>query len=212
MIMIKALLVLFFLAVYPSAVNAEELYVEGKHYVLIGENESSESVEEIFSYFCIHCFRFQPVLTRLKERLLDRAVIKKTYISHVSSEAAQINSYLAKIRLIAIKNNNVDQLDKVIFNAFHVDKLDISSEKNINKIISEAGLESLISENALQETNISDQFVELKNRNLKLVGNKTIVSLPTLIVKGKYRVVISSLNKSDLENDLYGLINHLINK
>ncbi len=211
-IMIKKIFILFFLTLYSAEMTAEERYIEGKHYIATETGVNSDSIEEVFSYFCVHCFRFQPALTRLQARLSDRTVIEKTYISHVSSEAAPINSHLAKIRLLAIKHNSVEQLDKIFFNAFHVDKKDLSSEESLNKLLIDSGLNSLVSEAALQEKEISDLFLKLKERNLNLVGNKTIVSLPTLIVKGKYRVNLSSLDSKNLDDDLYGLINHLMNK
>ncbi len=210
--MIKKIFMVFLLAIHSFGMSAQERYIEGKHYVVTDTGVTSESIEEIFSYFCVHCFRFQSTLNRLEQRLSERTVIEKTYISHVSSEAPAINSYLAKVRLLAIKNKSVDQLDQIVFNAFHVEKKDISSEEKINKILIDSGLNSLFSQNQLQENDISESFIKLKDRNLQLVKNKSIVSLPTLIVKGKYRINISSLDKKNLDDDLYDLINHLMNK
>ena len=63
--------------------NAEVKYEEGIHYVLLPIPQETEvtgkiEVMEYFSYACIHCFRFEPIVLAWRQGLLDDVTFNRT--------------------------------------------------------------------------------------------------------------------------------------
>lgn len=191
---------------------AQVKYTENTHYVAIDEETDSQVIEEYFSYFCIHCHRFQSVLKELKDSFPEQVVFDKIYISHTSMQAPLINVYLAKVRLIAKKNKVVDEFDQAVFYAIHDLKIDIYSEKDLNEFLIDSGFSFLVSEAGIVNNEFNDEIILIRDKSLRLIKNKSLVSLPTLIVKGKYRINLSSLSSENIEDELHGLVTYLMSK
>jgi thiol:disulfide interchange protein DsbA len=71
------------LALTIGLTHAEVKYEEGIHYVLLPVPQEIEApgkieVMEYFSYACIHCFRFEPIVLAWRQGLLDDVTFNRT--------------------------------------------------------------------------------------------------------------------------------------
>jgi|GEM_PF-1905241 thiol:disulfide interchange protein DsbA len=209
----SARMLIFMIFIFNSIlVKADTKYLENVHYTVIDEEYTPQLVEEVFSYFCIHCYRFQSIMHNLQEKKQSGVVFKKNYISHFSEKGPLINQVIAKARLIAESNKVGDEFDKAVFQAIHGMKLTIKSEDDLNNVLQSSGLQLDISDVSMHRYDIDKSFEIIKERNLMFVNNKYVTSLPAVIVQGKYRVNISSLDAGDISNEFYNLVDYLLSK
>ena len=71
------------LALTIGLTHAEVKYEEGIHYVLLPVPQEIDAlgkieVMEYFSYACIHCFRFEPIVLAWRQGLLDDVTFNRT--------------------------------------------------------------------------------------------------------------------------------------
>lgn len=168
---------------------AEDTYVEGTHYEVIDipvetglEAEKPRKVEvvEVFSYMCVHCYRFDPFLDRWEQGKSAQAVFNRLPAVFSSDWALMAQAfYTAEILGVA------EQMHEPLFAAIH------TQPKNIRD---EDILAALFEDNASvskEEFSKSYNSFFVRSRVMQ-AGAKSraygITGVPTMIVNGKYRV------------------------
>lgn len=172
-----------------SAAENPAAFVEGTHYERIDvpvetglENESPARVEvvEVFSYMCIHCYSFDPVLQRWEENMPEQAVFNRVPAVFSDDWALMARAfYTAEILGIS------KEMHEPLFNAIHVKRMNLRNEDQMASLFSEAGA---ISKEAF--TKAYDSFF-VRSRVMQAQAKSRaygITGVPTMIVNGKYRV------------------------
>ncbi len=162
-----------------------QVFEAGEHYEVLPipvkpAAEGKVEVVEVFSYGCIHCFSFDPLIEGWHSAAPDDVRFERlpAIFSNDWALLAQLY-YTAEV---------LDVLDKVhtpIFNGIHVDRLDLRDPNVAAELFErEAGV-------------AKDQFLEVSNsfsvrsRSQQAMGRTRayrITGVPTMIVAGKYRV------------------------
>lgn len=168
---------------------AEDTYVEGTHYEVIDipvetgvETERPRKVEvvEVFSYMCIHCYSFDPLLNRWEQGKSAQAVFNRLPAVFSSDWALMAQAfYTAEILGVA------EQMHEPLFAAIH------TQPKNLRD---EDIMAALFEDNASvpkEEFSKSYNSFFVRSRVMQ-AGAKSraygITGVPTMIVNGKYRV------------------------
>ncbi len=137
-------------------------------------------VAEVFSYHCIHCADFQPLMSRWKAKL--PADVRLTYVHAAWGGAIDT---LARGFYAAESLGATDRTHDGMFKAFHVDrKITTGSPEEVANAYASLGL------NRQQVLDTMNSFgVTSKVNRAKQFAQRTGVnSTPTIIVNGKYRV------------------------
>ena len=65
----KIILAFVFAVLVPLQACAQETWKEGEHYTIINETATDKPViNEFFSYWCPHCFQFEPIAKKFKRK------------------------------------------------------------------------------------------------------------------------------------------------
>ena len=168
---------------------AEDTYVEGTHYEVIDipvetgfEAEQPRKVEvvEVFSYMCIHCYSFDPLLKRWEQGKSAQAVFNRLPAVFSSDWALMAQAfYTAEILGVA------EQMHEPLFAAIH------TQPKNLRD---EDIMAALFEDNAsVPKEEFSKSYNSFFVRSQVMqAGAKSraygITGVPTMIVNGKYRV------------------------
>lgn len=168
---------------------AEDTYVEGTHYEVIDipvetgfEAERPRKVEvvEVFSYMCIHCYSFDPLLNRWEQGKSAQAVFNRLPAVFSSDWALMAQAfYTAEILGVA------EQMHEPLFAAIHTQPKNLRDEEI---------MAALFEDNASvpkEEFSKSYNSFSVRSRVMQ-AGAKSraygITGVPTMIVNGKYRV------------------------
>lgn len=178
--------------VQAEDVNAAETpaaFVEGTHYQRIDvpvetgfENESPAQVEvvEVFSYMCIHCYSFDPLLQSWEENMPEQAVFNRVPAVFSDDWALMARAfYTAEILGIS------KEMHEPLFKAIHVKPMNLRNEDQMASLFNEAGA---VSEEEFTKA-YNSFFVRSRVMQAQAKSRAYgITGVPTMIVNGKYRV------------------------
>ncbi|HBC57601.1 MAG TPA: hypothetical protein DCZ03_10600, partial [Gammaproteobacteria bacterium] len=138
--------------------NAAEAIVEGEHYFLIEPAQETADpdkieVREYFWYGCPHCYQFEPLLERWVENTptdvafrREPAALGKHWVNH------------AKAYYAAEQLGVLDQVHGALFEAMHVEKQRLSSEKELAKFFAKFGVQRDAFEKAFSSFSVDSQL------------------------------------------------------
>ena len=170
---------------FLPATIAGEAYVEGVHYEAISVPVSTgltDQVEvvEVFGYLCIHCYSFDPMLGRW-EQTKPAGVEFKRVPAVFSSDW----SLMAQAFYTAETLGVGDQMHEPLFEAIHIDRLDIRDERLLAELFAEhANVSALDFSKAYSAFSVKSRVQQARAKG----SAYGITGVPTMVVNGKYRV------------------------
>ncbi|WP_245748725.1 DsbA family protein [Oceanisphaera psychrotolerans] len=115
----KQFIFAFFTLLLAPLANAAPEFKEGVEYTVVSETASSKpEVTEFFSYVCTHCYSFEPLMSKLEQRLPD-AQLKKVPVSFLGRDMGPV---LQRAYGAAVLLEVEDKLTPVIFDRIHRQK------------------------------------------------------------------------------------------
>ncbi|HCG69908.1 MAG TPA: disulfide bond formation protein DsbA [Gammaproteobacteria bacterium] len=168
---------------------AGEAFIAGTHYAVIdvpvatGLEETAPAqveVVEVFSYMCIHCYSFDPLLQRWEEDKPEGAAFSRLPAVFSDDWALMARAfYTAEILGVA------EQMHGPLFQAIHVEPQNIRSEQVMAGLFNEsAGVAEEAFSKAYNSFFVRSRVMQARSKSRAYGLN----SVPTMIVNGKYRV------------------------
>ena len=108
-------------------------------------------------------------------------IAKKNKISFEWNQKFPINSLYLMRGYLIIDDNKKSKFIDLCFDAYWKDNLDISTEKNVQKILTDCSIDHSFFEKSIKEQKIKDKLKELTSEAFKL----NIFGAPTFLVNNK---------------------------
>ena len=159
-------------------------FLPGVHYIELDKPYKARGnkieVIEFFSYACIVCYRFDPLIAVWAKENEDIVKFRRSPLSGNETWRRMAQHYYGFDRLEALEDNH-----ESFFHAVHKKKLTISSPARLAKWAEEQSIPEY--EQALQSIYVTSNLPSADQlaRRLKLA------SVPALLVNGKYSITIS---------------------
>ena len=191
---IVAILVIGYGTMYTTRV-AEGEFVAGEHYRIIDDPPRRRAgepilVQEIFSYGCIHCRNFDPLLDDWLDEIPQGASFARSPAVFSPIWQLLARTYYALERLDALEPNHTR-----LFRAIHDNGKQFLSATMIADYIDGNGATKDEFLRAFNSAEVSRSVREAEALQKKLV----ITSVPTLVVGGKYVVNMDVGRKASLD-------------
>ena len=174
------------LLMLPALVQAQLAWQEGVHYEVVGEKAAAEAnVREVFSFWCPHCFTFEPIVGQIKSNLPDGVSFKKAHVNFMgaTTQEAQNDATLA---MLAAKAMGDDQrFNTALFEAIHKQRTSIKNMDDIKKVYAAAGGDVAKLEKLTKSFGIRGQV----KRNDQLT--RGVSRVPAFIVNDKYKAIFT---------------------
>lgn len=166
------------------------LWQEGVHYNVISEERTTKSeVKEFFSFWCPVCYRTQPLVAEIKNRLPEGTSFTKVHANFLPATSPEIQDLATKAMMIAKQMDKEKELTGAIFNYIHVQ----GQARNISKLDDFRNLFVVNGVNAEDFDKHAKSFAvnSLVKRNQKHLDEKRrhLTGVPNFIVNGKYQVI-----------------------
>lgn len=179
-------------------------FVEGEHYLLV-ENPRrirSENIEvmEFFSYACVHCYNFDPILAKWVEKNQDRVTFVAT--PAVSSDYWRLlgRAYYSLERLEMKARYHLG-----FFRSIHEARQVYNSPEKIFDHFESAGIDRKTFKATFNSTEVSTKITRADEMARRL----KVAAVPTIVVQGKYIVRTSSTVGV---NRMLDVMDHLVDK
>ncbi len=108
-------------------------------------------------------------------------IAKKNEISFKWNEKFPINSLYLMRGFLIVDDNKKSTFIDLCFDAYWKDNLDISTEKNIQKILTDCAIDHTFFEKSIKEQKIKDKLKDLTSKAFKL----NVFGAPTFLVNNK---------------------------
>ncbi|WP_245792333.1 thiol:disulfide interchange protein DsbA/DsbL [Teredinibacter waterburyi] len=189
-----------------SAVTTQKTFVAGKDYIELETpvktiTPGKIEVTEVFSYGCIHCFHFEPVVKAWKanmpagvEFVQNPAVFNKSWENY------------ARIYYTAKALGVLDKAHELVFTSIHVGHQRLLNEKEIAAMfVVNLGVEREDFDKTFKSFGVNSQIqqADARARSFKIAGT------PELVVDGRYRVTSGMTGG---HQQMFEVTNYLIDK
>jgi thiol:disulfide interchange protein DsbA len=204
----KILLLLSLALLLPLQACAQEKWREGTHYKVIAEQATEKKeILEFFSFWCPHCFNFEPLVKEIKTKLADDVEFKKVHVNFMGFTSTDIQDDATKAMMVARELGKADELNQAIFKYIHVSRSAITGLSDLKNIFVVNGVEPDEFDKMISSFGVKSRL----NMNNKSVQEyrKHVSSVPNFIVNGKYQATFTRDMKQD---DMVDLIVFLSNK
>ncbi len=176
----------------PAATPAVPAPALGSDYFLIDnpdqETGKAISVVEVFGYSCPHCAHFQPYVDAWKKK--QPADVKFSYLPAAFGgvwEAFARAYYAADAMGVLQKTHNG------IFNAIHEQHRPITNLSDIAALYADFGVDKTVFASTMQSFPITAKVDAARKQALRW----GIDSTPTMVVAGKYRVMVTLAGREE---------------
>ena len=189
-----------------ATIQAKEFY-ENEHYeVLDGPVSKAPEVIEYFSFYCIACYRFEPIAKELASTY--PSAFKKSHTSGLSPKPG-MGKKMTQAYALALMLNKEQALSESIFKQQFGQRQSIDTQDKLKDIFVQAGVSEKDFERGYNSFSVKARARQMD----KDARDKNITGTPTLIVNGKYKILINGFRDSDdLIGDLKLAIGQLMKK
>ena len=135
-------------------------------------------VVELFSYSCPHCFSLDPQVQEWKKTLPEN--VKFVHVPAIFRDSWL---QLAKVFYAAEATGDLEKLHPLLFNAIHVEKRKLNTEKQLLDFVAEQGIDRDTFVKAMNSFAVNGKV----KKALVMSQTSGITGVPAMVVNGKYR-------------------------
>lgn len=206
----KKLVSILALLLLPVAAFAAN-YQEGKHYTKVNEEITSKpEVREFFSFYCPHCFQFEPFMSKLKTSIPNDVKFEMNHVDFLRAASPKTQQSLSKAVVVAHQLGMEKKLIGAIFNYIQVQRAVVTSEKDIRNVFVLNGADGEKFDKLMKSFSVVSKAKAMKKQQTHFAKKGALTGVPAVIVNGKYRVDAQGLDRNNFEQDYINLVNHLL--
>ena len=203
----KILLLLSLALLLPLHACAQEKWREGTHYKVIAEQATEKKeILEFFSFWCPHCFNFEPIVKDIKTKIADDVEFKKVHVNFMGFASKQTQDNATRAMMVARALKKSDALNLAIFKYIHVARSSITDLKDLKNIFKMNGVEPEKFDKMASSFGV-DSMLQMNNKAIKKY-RKYVSSVPSFIVNGKYQATFTrNMNQAEMADLIVFLSN-----
>ncbi|PIQ49937.1 MAG: hypothetical protein COW03_02835 [Cytophagales bacterium CG12_big_fil_rev_8_21_14_0_65_40_12] len=198
-----------FLALFLTcsiAVSAQ--FQERINYEVVAEKATAQAtVTEYFSLYCGHCFQFEPLVEDVKSKLKPGTKFEKSHVSYIprGNPEAQLGMVKSYVIMEEIGGEKEEEIKLYFFNQVHIQSRKIDDVATMKTLFIEKG----ITKEAIDKYFSDPKITAKAEKMAKEWELKQITNVPTLVVNGKYKVIMNSVKNME---EMMALVNYLVDK
>lgn len=165
---------------------AQELWEEGEHYIVVSEEASEKpQITEFFSFWCPHCYNFEPLVAQMKEKIDSDVGFTKVHVNFMGFTGPDVQDSATKAMLVARAMEREQELNLAVFQHIHVQRGVVAGQDDLEKIFLANGVTP---EEYNKKANSFSINSQLKKNNKTISEYRRHISgVPNFIVNGKYQ-------------------------
>ena len=182
---------LVLLLVFTNILYAMDLE-EGVHYEVISDVQTSTpEIKEFFSFYCSHCYAFEPLAKSITARSAKEDVkFVKSHVNFLRGASADTQHMLTKA-LVVSKSLQNDKISDAIFDYIHKSRAGFSDLKDVKNLFLIQGVSGDKFDKLYNSFSVKAEANKMKKAQETLVSSGALKGVPTFIVNGKYKIVNS---------------------
>ncbi|NQZ22502.1 MAG: thiol:disulfide interchange protein DsbA/DsbL [Colwellia sp.] len=206
----KKLVSLFVMLVLPLMASATN-YQEGTHYTVVSaEATKKPEVREFFSFYCGHCFKFEPFMAGVKKQLPKGVKFEFNHVDFLRAASPVMQQMLTKAVIVAEQMGMDRKLMGAVFNYIHVQRAVFTSEKDIRNVFVLNGADGEKFDKLMKSFSVNSKAKLMKKKQDYYSKSGGLTGVPAVIVNGRYKIEAKELDQNDFEKDYNNLVKYLL--
>lgn len=207
-------------------------FVAGVHYEIIADQPTATpEIREFFSFYCPHCYHFEPVLHKALGNVPSNTPVVKNHVDFMSFAPAATQTAMTRAYVAAAKLGKGPEAVNALFNAIHQERKRPANADEVRAIVLSTGLEpkqfdatlhsaevnKTVDDMLFQQSFWSNKELKPSNPMLSMMMQQqsqerqpVLAGVPMLIVNGKYRINLAALDSTKIDQELPEIINFLL--
>ncbi|QCP03200.1 MULTISPECIES: thiol:disulfide interchange protein DsbA/DsbL [Salinivibrio] len=158
------------------------------------------TVTEFFSFYCPHCYQFEPLVQQLKQQVPDNAKVVK---NHVSFMGGDMGSVVTRAYATAVVLNAQDTIIPVMFDRIHAAQNPPKSLAEVRQMFVDNGIDGQEFDGAYNSF-AANSMAKRFDQSFEKAGLRGV---PAVVVNGKYHVTPKTVETPE---EYFQLINFLL--
>ena len=198
--MLKKLKLSLLLLCLPFAAFAAQFEANNQYTIIKTEKSTSPQVTEFFSFYCPHCFKFEPVAKAIEKKLPEGTDFVKSHVNFLGGVSSQAQSNLSFAYLIAKQQGQAQNIADQIFRSIHIQGAPLTEVKDLKKLLEVNGIDSDTFDQAIASMPIIAEEQAMQDKQNKYSKLGALTGVPTFIVNDKYKININTIkNQQELD-------------
>lgn len=207
-------------------------FIAGVHYETIADQPTATpEIREFFSFYCPHCYHFEPVLQKALVEVPAGTPMVKNHVDFMSFAPASTQTAMTRAYVAAAKLGKGDDAVTALFKAIHQERKRPANAEEVRAIVLTTGLDpkqfdatlesadvnKTVDDMLFQQSFWSNKELKPSNPMLSMMMQQqpqerqpVLAGVPMLIVNGKYRINLAALDSSKIDQELPEIINFLL--
>ncbi len=178
-------------------------FVAGTHYQEVAVDKSdAKVVTEFFSFYCPHCYNFEPVAKALKAQLPADATFKRNHVNFLGGVSKEAQTRLSLAFLVADSLGKGEAVAASIFAAIHQDRQRLDTEAAVLGLLANQGIDEKTYKGNVASMMVTSAAADYEANQEKYSKIGALTGVPTFIVNDKYVVNIRAVRSQQEFNDL----------
>jgi thiol:disulfide interchange protein DsbA len=191
----KKFAVMFVMAMLlPLAACAQEpasKWKEGTHYKVVSDEATDKPViTEYFSFWCPHCFQFEPIVEQIKQKKSDGTAFNKVHVNFMRFTGPDVQDAATKAMLIGRAMKQESAMNGAIFNYIHKQKASVTNLKDLRNIFVVNGADGEEFDKLAKSFGVNSML--RKNQQQIDANRELLTGVPSFIINGKYQPTFTS--------------------
>ncbi|NMH60384.1 thiol:disulfide interchange protein DsbA/DsbL [Alteromonas ponticola] len=185
-----ALLMLMAILVPLQACAQPAKWQEGTHFeVLDEEATASPEVKEFFSFWCPHCYNFEPLVAQIKSKLAEDAKFTKVHVNFMRFTGPDVQDDATRAMMIGQAVKQEEKLNEAIFAYIHKQRGSVTGMKDLKDIFVVNGIDKAEFDKLANSFGVNSMFK--KNNQQVDMYREYLSGVPTFIINGKYKPIFT---------------------
>ena len=174
-----------------SLVQAAPVFKEGVNYEVVKQSPSAKpEVLEFFSYFCPHCYQFEPIMTDVKKSLPQGVEFKRNPVAFLGRE---MGPELQRAYAVAVLLGVEEKFSAETFKRAQVERNPPKDRAEVKALFESIGVAAAEFDGAIDSFAVTG-LVSQYDHNTE---GFNIRGVPSTLVNGKYLIKTESLKSAD---------------
>ena len=164
---------------------------EGTHYTVLDEPATAKpEIKEFFSYWCPHCYRFEPLVQQMKEKAGDDVKFTKVHANFMRFATTEVQDEATRAMMIARAIKQEEAMNAAIFNYIHEQRASVTGLKDLRNIFIVNGVDAAEFDKLANSFGVNS-MVQKNNKQIEQY-REYLSGVPSFIVNGKYQPTFTS--------------------
>lgn len=197
----KYLLLISFFLLASFQTNAVELWKEGVHFTVLDKPTSKKpEITEFFSFWCGHCYNFEPLVAKIKEKKAENVKFNKVHVNFMGFASKETQNFATTALMVGRAEKRSEELNNAIFEYIHRKRGVITSLKDLRNIFAVNDVDPEKFDKLASSFGVNSMI----KKNNKQVDDyrQHLGGVPNFIVNGKYQATFTNDMSADDMVDL----------